>query len=109
VSCSYTDLYFSGQASNAFDPLDVGVPGKMKISSPILSLTARLFCHMGTENLRNAVLNNEPMDSFVDARTKGFKDGKFDSFSLEAVLSLEDNIHKISDQEKNEFAQVSSI
>jgi len=65
-----------------------------------------LICHFGFANLKNAILKNEPMESFIDPRTKGFKDGEFNIPTLEAVLSLEDNIDKQSDKDLSNLCMV---
>jgi len=62
-------------------------------------LLQRLIQSIGIEEIRSAAMNNQPMPSWSanDPRTKGFRDGKFSTADLEAVISLEDNFDKLED------------
>jgi len=87
----------SGEVFGFLNPIDVGIPGKMEFGNSMCCLVHSLTCYFGFEILKNAVLKNEPMKSFSDPRTKGFMDGEFNAPTLEAVLSLEDNVEKLDD------------
>jgi len=106
-SCFLTHATYRGTVPNVhFDSRDEGVPGKMKFTNAADCVLDRLICFFGMENLKKAARENEPMKSFSDPRTKGFKDGKFDAPTLEAFLSLEDNVEKLTDLDKNNFCMV---
>jgi len=70
------------------------------------SVNQRLYSFFGVENLKKVVQNNESMAENSDPRTKGFSGGKFNNATLEAFLSLEDNMDKLSQQEKDEHCWV---
>jgi hypothetical protein len=62
-----------------------------------LELLMRLIDFIGLETIKTTVLENKPMMSLLgDKRTKGFAGGKFEAVTLEALLSLECNIDKVS-------------
>jgi len=61
-------------------------------ANSLVCILNRLICHFGAQNLAKVVLKNKPLETFSDPRTKGFKDGKFEAPTLEALLSLEDNL-----------------
>jgi hypothetical protein len=68
----------------------------------------RLIHIIGLQKIQSAAMNNEPMLSWSanDPRTRGFRDGKFATVDLEALISLEDNFNKLDDVEKKCYAQV---
>jgi hypothetical protein len=80
--------------------------------SPILamqSILLRLIYCIGLDNIRQIVLENKSMPSLLgDPRKKGFQDGKFETATLEALLSLEDNFGKLTKEELNLQCSVSS-
>jgi hypothetical protein len=61
----------------------------------------RLIEVIGLDTIKKTVLlENKPMESLNgDSRTRGFQDGKFQTATLEALLSLEDNLDKSSSEE----------
>jgi hypothetical protein len=73
------------------------------------TLTARLINVIGLDCIKKTVLlENKPMKSFEDPRTKGFQDGKFQAVNLEALLSLEDNFDKLNSDDINGSCQVNA-
>jgi hypothetical protein len=68
--------------SNAFPPCVVH-----------LLITLRLVNVIGLDVIRKAVLEKKPRESLFggDLRTRGFQEGKFQTVTLEALLSLEDS------------------
>jgi len=68
----------------------------------------RLIYSIGIEEIQRAATNNETMLSWSakDPRTRGFRDGKFSTADLEALISLEDNFDKLNDLEKECYAKV---
>jgi len=60
------------------------------------------------EKIRSAAMNNEPLPSWSanDPRTRGFRDGKFTTADLEALISLEDNFDKLEPKEKEAYSKV---
>jgi hypothetical protein len=74
------------------------------------SMTQRLISIIGLDVIKKAVLENKPMESLFagDPRTKGFQDGKFQTVTLEALLSLEDYFDtKSPGNERDRASQVS--
>jgi hypothetical protein len=63
---------------------------------PVTSMLIRLISRIGLDNIKKAALENKPLKSFADPRTKGFQEGKFEAINLEALLSLEDNFSKLT-------------
>jgi hypothetical protein len=66
----------------------------------IQSTLIHLIAYIGLKNIKKTVLENKPMLSLMgDPRTKGFQDGIFETATLEAILSLEDNFDKLTSEE----------
>jgi len=103
-SCVFTCDNYAGY----FNSGQCGAPGRMDPKIPLNFILHRLFGLLGFSRLRSAVLQNEPVESLSDPRTKGFADGKFDTPNLQALLSLEDNVHKLSDREAIDCCLVSN-
>jgi hypothetical protein len=76
-------------------------------------LLQRLIQLIGLEKIKSAAINNEPMPSLMSTnsvkKTRGFRDGKFSTADLEALLSLEDNFDKLQREEKLIYASASFI
>jgi hypothetical protein len=84
-------------------------PDNESVYLSILSVTLRLISYIGLENIKKTVLENKPMASLLeDPRTKGFQDGKFETDTLEALLSLEDNFDRLTGEELSKACDVSS-
>jgi len=96
--CFFNQRFLSGDIyyNSAITTETVVSDDLMAFGIEMCCLENHLICHFGVDNLKNALLQNEPMESFTDPRTKGFEDGEFNAPTLEAVLSLEDNIDKQS-------------
>jgi len=75
-------------------------------SSFLTCVSQCLYTYFGVENLKRAAQHNESMAVHSDPRTKGFSHGKFNTATLEAFLSLEDNLDKLSQQEIDDHAWV---
>jgi len=68
----------------------------------------RLVHTIGIEEIQSASMSNKPMPSWSanDPRTRGFRDGKFATADLEALISLEDNFDKLDLPFKMLYANV---
>jgi len=73
------------------------------------SMLVRLISCIGLDNIKKTVLENKSLLSFADPRTKGFQDGKLQTGSLEALLSLEDNFDKLTKEELFKMSVVSLV
>jgi len=107
-SCFFTKCCYEtgGNNKSAFDPSMLGLPSDLELGNPFNCTIQRLIGFFGFQNLKDAALQNAPVESFSDPRTKGFKNGKLNSPSLEAFLSLEDNVDKLDAAEKVYFIKV---
>jgi hypothetical protein len=114
--CSSSDWTSAhkGECNKLSHPISTG-PFKldeMKPPSPdsIQSTVVRLISRIGLNNIKKTVLENKHMPSLLgDPRTKGFQDGKFETATLEALLSLEDNFGKLTREELFTLCCVSSF
>jgi hypothetical protein len=84
------------------------IPAPESRFSAMKSLIVRLITCIGLDTIKKAVLENNPLKSFEDPRTKGFQGGQFGTATLEALLSLEDQFGKWSSEELNAACKVSS-
>jgi hypothetical protein len=84
------------------------IPDKVSENVCLQSLLVHLIAHIGLEKIKQTVQENKPMPSLLgDPRKKGFQDGKFETATLEALLSLEDNFDKLTSEEVNAACDVS--
>jgi hypothetical protein len=75
-----------------------------------MCLHQRLIHSIGMDKIRSAAMNNEPMQSWsADPRTRGFRDGKFSTVDLEALISLDDNFDKFDAKEKQCYSSASLL
>lgn len=67
----------------------------------------RLIQAISVQNIMSAAIKNEPMLSWSanDPRTRGFRDGKFATVDLEALISLEDNFDRLDATELSCFCK----
>lgn len=78
-------------------------------SETAVCLQQRLIQFIDLDIIRSAAKKNEPMPSWRanDPRIRGFRDGKFATVDLEALISLEDNFNKLDSSEKKCFSSAS--
>jgi len=76
-------------------------PGSADLAYTVQMGVVHLIKVIGLDNIKKTVLlGDKSMESLGgDPRTKGFQDGKFEAVTLEALLSLEDNLDKLSSAE----------
>jgi hypothetical protein len=92
-----------------FDELTTCLGTEKSQALTIKSMMVRLISRIGLDNIKKTVLENKPLQSFADPRTKGFQDGKLQTGSLEALLSLEDNFDKLTKEELFKMSVVSLV
>jgi hypothetical protein len=82
----------------------------LSLSSGNHLLLNRLVAFIGLDSIKKIALENKTMGSLTgDPRTKGFQDGKFQSATLEALLSLEDNFDQLDRSDILWSAQVRNL
>jgi hypothetical protein len=112
-SCFFTRSCYQNPDEAVLDLSKTQVPNKSRkdtFSGGLNILLRRLVHFIGIDQIRSAALKNEPMLSWSDndPRTRGFRDGKFSTVDLEALISLEGNLEKLSDAEVETFAKACS-
>jgi hypothetical protein len=82
--------------------------GIASFDKDLMCLFHRLVHTIGIEEIQSASMSNKPMPSWSanDPRTRGFRDGKFATADLEALISLEDNFEKLDLPIKMIYANV---
>lgn len=107
-ACHYTRHTYMDPHYKVLDLNDTQIPPAEAYSNLFNCILQRMIQFIGVQKIKDAVNNNEPMQSWSanDPRTRGFRDGKFATMDLEALLSLEDNFDKIDAHKMNGYAGV---
>jgi hypothetical protein len=109
-SCFYTRCGYTNPHETVLDLNKTQLPTESNglFTKGLNILLQRLVQFIGMQKIRSAAMNNEPMPSWSanDPRTRGFRDGKFSTPDLEALISLEDNFSELEPVEKESYAKV---
>jgi len=79
--------------------LGLGTDKLSELGQLMSRINQKLYTYFGVEYLKRAAQHNEPMAVSSNPRTRGFSNGKFNNATLEAFMSLEDNMDKLNEEE----------